>query len=116
MNAPRSSDARGKRILIDPIDDRISKLPDDVLVMILASLSTEDALKTSVLSTRWKNVWKQVPYLHFDLLSATYESGLIAALSNSVAESITQVSLHFSLFCSYEFPVKCFVFYLSRFP
>ncbi|KAL9310960.1 putative F-box protein [Arabidopsis thaliana] len=91
MNAPRSSDARGKRILIDPIDDRISKLPDDVLVMILASLSTEDALKTSVLSTRWKNVWKQVPYLHFDFLSATYESGLIAALSNSVAESITQV-------------------------
>ncbi|CAL9239733.1 unnamed protein product [Arabidopsis halleri] len=91
MNAPLSSGARGKRILIDSVD-RISKLPDDVLVMILASMSTEDAVKTGVLSTRWKNVWKQVPYLHFDMLIATLNKrGPLAPLSNHVAKSITEV-------------------------
>ncbi|CAE5963263.1 unnamed protein product [Arabidopsis arenosa] len=91
MNAPLSSDARGKRILIDS-DDRISKLPDDVLVKILATMSTEDAVKTGVLSTRWKNVWKHVPYLHFDMLNAPLNKRRpLAPLSNHVAKSITKV-------------------------
>lgn len=117
MNAPLSSDARGKRILIDSVD-RISKLPDDVLVKILASMSTEDAVKTGVLSTRWKNVWKQVPYLHFDMLIATLNKrGPLDPLSNHVAKSITEVPLYFSVLFPLRVSnqIKC-SFYLSRFP
>ncbi|XP_010511667.1 PREDICTED: putative F-box protein At1g67390 [Camelina sativa] len=82
MNASLSSDERGKRILIDP--DRISKLPDKVLVKILATMSTEDVIKTSALSKRWKSVWKQVPFLHFDMLVDINKTPL-------APESITQV-------------------------
>lgn len=103
MNASLSSDAKGKQILIDPVEDRISKLPDDVLVVILKKMVTEDVLKTSVLSKRWKNVWKQVPYLFFNMEKSTIaNTESMAAHSDRVAESITKVnfSLSFSIVLS----------------
>ncbi|KAL7137286.1 hypothetical protein ABFS83_10G081900 [Erythranthe nasuta] len=47
-------------------DDRISKLPDDILVDVISRLSLKEAGRTSVLSPRWKNVWKHTPFLNFD--------------------------------------------------
>ncbi|KAK2657918.1 hypothetical protein Ddye_010970 [Dipteronia dyeriana] len=38
-------------------EDFISRLPDDVLAHILSRLDTEEAVKTSILSSRWKNQW-----------------------------------------------------------
>ncbi|KAK3227505.1 hypothetical protein Dsin_007367 [Dipteronia sinensis] len=46
--------------------DFISRLPDDILVQILSCLETKDAVKTCVLSSRWKNLWTFVYNLHFD--------------------------------------------------
>ncbi|CAG7909108.1 unnamed protein product [Brassica rapa] len=46
--------------------DWISKLSNDVLLMILSRLSTKEAIRTSVLSTRWEHVWKHVSHLDFD--------------------------------------------------
>ncbi|XP_012842164.1 PREDICTED: F-box/LRR-repeat protein At3g26922-like [Erythranthe guttata] len=47
-------------------DDRISRLPDDILVDILSLLSLKEAVCTSVLSSRWHNLWKHIYRLNFD--------------------------------------------------
>ncbi|CAI0413429.1 unnamed protein product [Linum tenue] len=45
--------------------DRLSDLPDGILHHILSSLDTKSIVQTSVLSSRWKFVWKQVRVLNF---------------------------------------------------
>ncbi|KAL5856305.1 hypothetical protein ACOSQ3_006146 [Xanthoceras sorbifolium] len=47
-------------------EDIISKLPDHVLSHILSRLKTKDAVKTCVLSSRWKDVWTLIYNLHFE--------------------------------------------------
>ncbi|KAJ8441940.1 hypothetical protein Cgig2_020085 [Carnegiea gigantea] len=43
--------------------DKISSLPNDVLLHILSFLSIENAVATSALSTRWKHVWTGIRVL-----------------------------------------------------
>ncbi|EYU30192.1 hypothetical protein MIMGU_mgv1a020895mg, partial [Erythranthe guttata] len=45
--------------------DRISELPNDILQRILYFLSQEDAVRTSVLSKSWRDIWRTRPNLDF---------------------------------------------------
>ncbi|KAL6513775.1 hypothetical protein OROMI_034534 [Orobanche minor] len=47
-------------------DDRVSRLPDDVLIVILSTLPLKEAGRTSVLSSRWRNLWRHTSCLQFD--------------------------------------------------
>ncbi|KAL4357046.1 hypothetical protein HN51_028400 [Arachis hypogaea] len=41
--------------------DRISDLPDSILLHIMSFMMIHDVIKTCILSTRWKNLWKSMP-------------------------------------------------------
>jgi hypothetical protein len=43
--------------------DRFSDLSECVMLHILSFLNAKDAVRTCVLSTRWKNLWKHIPAL-----------------------------------------------------
>ena len=78
-----------------PIDDHdlISKLPDELLQMILSKLSIEEAVRTSVLSSRWVDVWKWRSHLVLDMnkvLDTTPYKDL-AYVSFKLARSMTKV-------------------------
>ncbi|XP_062005450.1 F-box protein At4g09920-like isoform X2 [Rosa rugosa] len=46
--------------------DRISALPDEILVIILSGLPVRDAQATSILSRRWRYMWASITTLNFD--------------------------------------------------
>lgn len=46
--------------------DRISDLPDCILFHILSSLETKHAVQTTILSTRWNNLWKRLQTLRLN--------------------------------------------------
>ncbi|KAJ4890728.1 putative FBD-associated F-box protein [Raphanus sativus] len=47
-------------------EDRISELPEALILQILSFLPTKSALTTSVLSKQWQFLWKMMPELKFD--------------------------------------------------
>ncbi|CAA0807408.1 Unknown protein [Striga hermonthica] len=47
-------------------DNLISRLPDDILLVILSFLPLKEAGRTSVLSSRWRNLWSYTLHLNFD--------------------------------------------------
>lgn len=47
----------------DNDDVKLSDLPDCILIYIMSFLNTIDAVRTCVLSKRWKHIWKHIPIL-----------------------------------------------------
>lgn len=46
--------------------DRISALPDDLLLHVMYFLTMQEAVQTCLLSRRWQNLWSSLMWLNFD--------------------------------------------------
>ncbi|CDY17463.1 BnaC09g20740D [Brassica napus] len=46
--------------------DKVSRLPDELLVKVLTFLPTKEAVSTSILSKRWEHLWMWLPKLEYD--------------------------------------------------
>lgn len=66
--------------------DRISQLPEELLLRILSLLPAKDVVVTMVLSKRWKFLWMFVPTLEYD--HATYQDAEGSRFSRFVYSSL----------------------------
>ncbi|CAI0490982.1 unnamed protein product [Linum tenue] len=57
--------------------DRLSDLPEGILHHILSFLDTKPVVQTSVLSSKWRFVWKHVPVLNFRRSSFATDLGFV---------------------------------------
>lgn len=75
-------------MICDSTLDIIRGLPEDVLKNILARLSVRDAVRTSILSSKWRYKWATIPHLIFndECLPSTHDSHCHYKLVNIVDE------------------------------
>lgn len=78
-------------------DDFISKLPDDILFMIISSLPHETLVQTRTLSKRWRNLWKRASNFFgtIDGIPIVIASLLDPVYRQTVAHNHREVQLHF---------------------
>lgn len=73
--------------------DRLSSLPDCLIFHVLLNLPTKDVVKTSLLSTRWKTLWKYIPGLDLDTDDFKEQNTFVTFVDNFL-ESNRGSSLH----------------------
>ncbi|XP_020150152.1 putative FBD-associated F-box protein At5g22720 [Aegilops tauschii subsp. strangulata] len=75
--------------------DRISTLPDDLLLLVLAHLRcVRAAARASVLSRRWRDLWTRLPSLVFrDVVFPSVEPVLARVISSASSVSLLDICL-----------------------
>ncbi|MED6168074.1 hypothetical protein PIB30_008732, partial [Stylosanthes scabra] len=103
-------------------EDRISGLPDQVLVDILSRLPSTIVVHTRILSNRWKNLWRSVPTVDIDSTFFNDAFPLInhpnhpkhrffqfaASLILALTKDAKQAILNFRLKCNNHYFCQCY--------
>jgi hypothetical protein len=75
--------------------DRLSDLPDCVILHILSFLNAKHAVQTCILSTRYKNLWKRIPVLRLNSSKSDFRTPKIFTkfVSNVLSHRDSLISL-----------------------
>ncbi|KAG5542241.1 hypothetical protein RHGRI_021943 [Rhododendron griersonianum] len=73
--------------------DRISNLPGHIMDKILSQLSLRDAVRTSVLCSKWRYRWNTIPDLVFDNQSVLVSSQEQISIKTKIVNVVDQVLL-----------------------
>ncbi|KAL3514587.1 hypothetical protein ACH5RR_027304 [Cinchona calisaya] len=73
--------------------DNITNLPEHVIDKILSHLSLRDAVRTSVLSSKWRYKWNTLPHLVFDNQSVLVSSQDQTLVKNKLVHIVDHVLL-----------------------
>ncbi|KAJ3687687.1 hypothetical protein LUZ61_016851 [Rhynchospora tenuis] len=88
--------------MISENSDRLSNLPDALLIHILSSLDAKKVVQTCLLSKRWQNLWTSVPSLHFNYEFLSKESERFGILVTSFLRLRDKaINLHTFKLCYY---------------
>ncbi|KAF9588377.1 hypothetical protein IFM89_008807 [Coptis chinensis] len=83
-----------KKLKIDNNGDRISTLPNNLLHEILALLDMKQVVQTSVLSTRWRDLWTSISTLNFNSTVFLKSTKKTAKDKDRFIEFVDQALLH----------------------
>ncbi|KAJ1417638.1 F-box-like domain superfamily [Sesbania bispinosa] len=92
--------------------DRISSLPDDLLIHILSFLPSNEAIATSLLSSRWRSLWTLVPSLDFVVTTPptkNSEDRVNKFMTLRRTQSIKRLRLKFKSHCCNSLDVQLYV-------
>jgi len=100
--------------------DMMSSLPESVVCHILSFLSIKTAVATSLVSRRWRNLWKHRQVFQFDD-DYTYDYERFkkfaffvnAVLSLRTFRDIRKFRLHCGIMHEYKFPSNCINTWIS---
>lgn len=90
FGSPAPSPSSGPRTA-----DRISDLPDDLLLLVLARLGcVRTAARASVISRRWRGLWTRLPALVFrDVPFPSVEAVLARVVSSGSASTVSRLDI-----------------------
>ncbi|XP_021852001.2 F-box/LRR-repeat protein At3g26922-like [Spinacia oleracea] len=76
--------------------DRLSSLPDNLLIDILSRLPLKSAAITSVLSRQWRYIWTQITNIVLDMASRTSWNwnGCVFTTANGILWQLTSPKIH----------------------
>ncbi|CAJ2678279.1 unnamed protein product [Trifolium pratense] len=89
----------------DNEEDRLSDLPDCILLHILSFLNSKHAVQTCILSPRWKNLWKYIPTLklHSSEFRTAKKLGMFVTKILTLRDTSTALhALNFKRIASFE--------------
>lgn len=75
-------------------EDRLSALPDEILIEILSLFSINSAAATSVLSSRWRYLWTKVTTFNFNSNKSKKNSRKITDILGDILQQLTSSKLH----------------------